>query len=60
MVKEDISPPIENNSIYAVNKIEKLQASKIYKKINPAVINITKVNHWINQSLLKELKHKTQ
>ena len=28
--------------------------------MNPAAINPTKVNHWINQGLLKELKQETQ
>ena len=59
VVKEAITPPISKNNIDTVNIIEKPQASKI-KKINPSEINQTKVNHWINQGLLKELKHKTQ
>ena len=58
VMKEAINPPIEKNNIDIVNKTEKLKASQ--KKIHPAAINMTKVNHWINQGLLKELKQKTQ
>ena len=58
VLKESITPPIAKNSIETVNKTEKSQASR-RKWIHPAAINITKLNHWINQGLLKELKHKT-
>ena len=47
VVKEAIIPTIEKNNIDTVNKTQKPQASKT-KKINPAAINQTKVNNWIN------------
>ena len=59
MVKEDITPPIAKNNIDTVKKTDKSLASK-RKKINPSAINMTKVNHWINQGLRKELKQNTQ
>ena len=59
MVKEAITPPIVKKKIDTINKTGKPQASK-RKNINPSEINQSKVNHWINQGLLKELKQKTQ
>ena len=58
-VKGAITPTIAKNNIDTVNKTEKSQASK-RKQINPSAINLTRVNYWINQGLLKELKQKTQ
>ena len=59
VVKEAINPPIEKINIDTFNKTDKPQAFK-RKKINPSSIYQTKVNYWINQVLLKELKQKTQ
>ena len=59
VVKEAITTPAEKKNIETVNKAEKPQAPK-RKKIDPSAINMTKVNHWINQGLLKELKQNTQ
>ena len=58
VVKESVTPPIAKNSFDTGNKTDKSQASKnIY--MHPASIKMTKVNHWINQGLRKELKQKT-
>ena len=52
VMKESITPTIEKKKIDTVNKTEKSQASnKNY--IYPEAINTTKVNHWMNQGLLK-------
>ena len=59
VARESINTTTEKKNIDKVNKSQKPQASKI-KKINPSEINQSKVNHWINQGLLKELKQKTQ
>ena len=56
VVKESITPPIAKKNIDTVEK----QRNHNHPKQNPAVINMTKLNNWINQSLLKELKQKTQ
>ena len=58
VVKEAITPPIVKNNIDTVNKTEKSQALK--KQINPAAINLTNVNHWINKGLLKEVRQRSQ
>ena len=58
-VKEDITPDIAKNSIDTVKKQRNHKHPK-EKQINPEEINLTKVNYWINQGLLKELKQKTQ
>ena len=59
LAEEAITHPISKNNIDTVNKTDKPQASK-RKNINPLAKNKTKSNNWINQGLLKELKHKTQ
>ena len=58
VVKESITPPIQKK-IDTVNKTEKTQASN-KKSIHPAAINLTNVNDWIHQGILKEMKQKTQ
>ena len=58
-VKEAITPTIAKRDFETVNKTEIPQASRI-KKINTSAINQTKVNHWINQGIIEELKEKTQ
>ena len=59
VVQVAITPFIAKNNIYTVKITEKQQASK-RKKINSSAINKTKVNNWMNQGLIKELKQKTQ
>ena len=49
VVEEDITHPIATNKIDTSNEIDKPQASKIKKYINPSAMNQTKVDHWINQ-----------
>ena len=58
VVKEAVTPPIAKNSFDTGNKTDKSQASK-YIYMHPESIKMTKVNHWINQGLRKELKQKT-
>ena len=55
MVKEATTPPIAQNKIGTVNETDKPQAYK-RKKIHPSAINQKKIDHWINQGLLKALK----
>ena len=59
VVKEAMNPSIA--------KIKSSQLTKqinhkypIKKEIHPALINLTKVNHWINQVLLQELTQNKQ
>ena len=57
VVKEAITPPIEKIILTQSKK----QINHKYlkeKKLNPSEINQTKVNHLINQGLIKELKQK--
>ena len=57
--KEAITTPIEKKNIDTVNKTEKSQAPN-KKQIHPSAINLKKLNHWINQGILKLLIQKTQ
>ena len=59
VMKEAITPSIAKKNIDTVKKTDEPQASK-RRKINSSAINQTKVNNWINQGPLKELKQKTQ
>ena len=60
VAREGITPPMVKNNIYIVK--QNRETTSIQKKTNknPSEINKTKVHHWMNQGLLKELKHKTQ
>ena len=57
MVKEAITPPTAKKKIDTFNKTEKSQTLNKKQK-HSASINLIKVDHWINQGLLKELIHK--
>ena len=58
-VKEAITPLIAKNNIDTVKK-QINHKHPIKQQIHTAAINLTKVNHWINQGLLKEVTQKTQ
>ena len=58
VVKEDITHTIAKTILAQSTKQRNHKHLKL-KKINPSAINQTKVDHWINQGLLKELKHNT-
>ena len=58
VVKESITPTITKKNIDTVKKQRNNKHLKKWK--HPAAMNMTKVNHWINKDLLKELKQKTQ
>ena len=58
-MKESITPTITKKKIDTVNKTEKSQASN--KTVDtPRSNKSEKLNHQINQGLIKELTHKTQ
>ena len=58
VVKESNTPPIVKKNIDRVNE-QRNHKHPIKKLILPAEINLTKVNYWINNGLLKELTQKT-
>ena len=57
-MKGDINPPVVKINIDTVNKTQKSQAFE-KKTIHPSGTNLNKINHWINQGLIKLLKKKT-
>ena len=59
VVDEAITHPIAKSKLTPKTKQNNHKHIKV-KKINPSAINQTKLYHWMNQGLLKELKQKTQ
>ena len=51
-MKGDINPPVVKINIDTVNKTQKSQAFE-KKTIHPSGTNLNKINHWINQGLIK-------
>ena len=59
VVKEAITPPIAKNNIDTIKKHIN-HNNPIKNQIHPEAINPTKVDHWMNKGLLKELTQETQ
>ena len=57
-MKEAITPPIAKKKIDTFNKT-KNHKHPMKQQIQPEAINLTKLNHQINQGLLKEMKQET-